>query len=84
MRKIPHVCRLETVIEGAVGKRGGSAEYSHTHKRDVQSHGEEKNKTKKTREEEQVILSSHTETYRNKNRHMKPHIKRATQTTKGL
>lgn len=39
---------------------------------------------KKLKEEEQVILSSHTETYRNKCGQMKPHIKRTMQRQRGF
>lgn len=60
-----------------MGKRAGSIVYPHTQK-DEEPQGGKKG------EEEQVILSSHTETYRNKKRHMKPHIKEPRREKKGF
>lgn len=51
--------------------------HTHTYKRTLKSHRED---TKR----EDDILSSHTETYRNKSRHMKLHFKRAAERPKGL
>lgn len=70
--------KTQTLSEEVVGKKSGVSSIF-THKRMSRATG----RRGKKRKEEQVRLSSHTATYGNKNRHMKPHIKRNMQREKG-
>lgn len=64
-------------ITEMVGKQG--QQHIHTHIKMLRARGR-----KEKREKAHVRLSSHTETHRKKNRHMKPHIKGTMQRQRGF
>lgn len=77
-KKIPHVSKNRLRLRLWVNEWGQQYFHTHTQKRMFRATG------RKEKREEEVILSSHTETYRNKNKHMKPLIKRTMQRQRGF